>query len=247
MNEERYRLFKYRPINRFTLESLSDSTLFGARPEQLNDPQDCQIDLVSTIRQAAHMSSGSKRLALEDFLHDKGGSLASWQMKARNVGVCSCSMIGPAQLESLPLWEKYAGECSGVCLLYEFNEEFIVNPANGFLAIDKVRYGDDYLVDWLINDSPNPANGEFVIELLKRFLTTKTKRWSYEVEGRILRLQSGRFVMPPESLIQVCFGDRAKPEDIQKVQEVVKQHSSTCSIYRLTQEPNGSESIMIKL
>jgi hypothetical protein len=45
MDNESFVLYKYRAINKRLIESLINQTLYFARPDELNDPFDCRIDL----------------------------------------------------------------------------------------------------------------------------------------------------------------------------------------------------------
>lgn len=233
MSAEDYRFFKYRSVNRFTLRSLKTSTLYGAPPEKLNDPFDCQIDLDAAFQRAIKRADPERRAALKDFVAKHGTFLGTWVKNSKRVGVCACSLVGPDGKEALPLWKVYADNHKGVCLLYEFKEVHFNDPTNKYLGVDVVKYGDDCLTNWLLTSMESPLNTIFMSKLLERFLTIKADDWKQEREGRILRLQYGEFKVPRESLIQVCFGLRTPDRYIEKVCKLVAKHSDCKEIYRM--------------
>lgn len=63
-------ILKFRTINRFLIDSLVHSRIYFARPETLNDPFDCQIDVRKSLENAITQSSESARRILERFVDD---------------------------------------------------------------------------------------------------------------------------------------------------------------------------------
>lgn len=63
-------ILKFRTINRFLIDSLVHSRIYFARPETLNDPFDCQVDVRKSLENAITQSSESARRILERFVDD---------------------------------------------------------------------------------------------------------------------------------------------------------------------------------
>ena len=215
-----YRFFKFRLINKNLIDSLVNGSLYFALPSKLNDPFDCQIDLKKSARFAASKVSGLKREILLK-IANLDTFVDGIQQKMRKVGVCSFSL----SLEESLLWSHYADEHRGVCLLYEFTESFFLEKMNKIVGVTDIVYGENPLSDWLIESIPEQITDEFfdhfTTELLKKVLIVKAEGWHYENECRIIREQSGPFLLPKGYLKQVCFGMNTPESDIQLVRKIV--------------------------
>ncbi len=215
-----YRYFKYRFINKNLIDSLVNGSLYFALPSNLNDPFDCQVDIRKSANFAASKVSGMKREILLKIstLDNFGDEIQRRMMK---IGVCSFSL----NLEESLLWSHYADEHRGVCLMYEFTENFILEEANEIVGVSEIVYGENPLSDWLIENIPDQIENDFydhfTTELLKRVLIVKSDGWRYENECRIIRQKSGPFLIPKECLKQVCFGMHAEKADMQLVRKIV--------------------------
>ena len=58
MNDESFVLYKFRAIDKHLIESLVSQSLYFARPDALNDPFDCQIDLKAALKRAESSAGG---------------------------------------------------------------------------------------------------------------------------------------------------------------------------------------------
>ncbi|WP_257812759.1 DUF2971 domain-containing protein [Burkholderia glumae] len=224
-----YDLFKFKPVSEYLLDSLRKSSIWFARPDGLNDPFDCQIDLRATFSRALKKTIGEKRNVLLAMLSEPN-FLDNWEAQFSKVGVCSFTLD---HLNGL-MWAHYANDHRGVCLLYRFPEKFFITPTNKIIGVDKVRYGDDTVTDWLV-DAELDDIYQLRTELTKVYLTAKAPDWSYEKEIRVIRFNHGLFEIPPESLIQVCFGMRTSEKDITLVKDAANVHGlpvTYCQIVR---------------
>lgn len=215
-----YRYFKYRFINKNLIDSLVNGSLYFSLPSNLNDPFDCQIDIKKSANFAASKVSGIKRKILLRIstLDNFGDEIQRRMMK---IGVCSFSLT----LEEPLLWSHYADEHRGVCLMYEFTENFLLEEVNEIVGASEIEYGENPLSDWLIESIPDQIEDDFyddfTTKLLKRVLTVKADGWRYENESRIIRENAGPFLIPKECLKQVCFGMRTAKADMQLVRKIV--------------------------
>lgn len=221
-----YRYFKYRSINKDLIDSLVNGTLYFALPSNLNDPFDCQIDIRKSANFAASKVSGMKReillriSTLDNFVDEI-------QRRMMKIGVCSFSL----NLEEPLLWSHYADEHRGICLMYEFTENFLLEEVNEIVGVSKIEYGENPLSDWLIKSIPDRIEDDFydhfTTELLKRVLIVKAYGWRYENECRIIRQNAGPFLIPKECLKQVCFGMHTAEADMQLVRKIVDRAGYT--------------------
>jgi hypothetical protein len=78
VNDESFVLYRFRKIEKHLIESLVSQTLYFAKPEQLNDPFDCQIDLKGALKRAEPLATDDRKNLLLSFL---GNSMffENWQ------------------------------------------------------------------------------------------------------------------------------------------------------------------------
>ncbi len=229
-----YRLFKFRAINKRLIDSLVMSHLWFARPDTLNDPLDCRIDLHSSWRRAASSATGERRDWLQRNLDNKGFFDAVGR-KLSEVGVCSFSLDLDKHSSTSVQWAHYADEHRGVCLLYRFPEAFLLEKTNSIIGVDKVLYRDNELVNWLINDAPMEQDG-FLAELAMTCLRSKSPAWEYEREVRMIRHEPGLLNISMGFLEQVCFGLRTPQADIELVEKLAREHCGCQNFCRIIRD-----------
>jgi len=199
-------------------------SLYFARPAKLNDPFDCQLDIVKSFRRAIANTTGERQTRLQAAMF-KDDLLNSYKKQFESVGVCSFSLLDGSLDEPL-LWSHYANEHRGVCLLYQFSESFLIDPEKKIIGASIVKYEHDVLTKWLTDSEISPIDANnFVNEITKIFLTAKNPAWKHEKELRILRTLDGNFDIPRGSLEQVCFGLRTPQADIDLITKLAKEYS----------------------
>lgn len=221
-----YNYFKYRPINKRLIESLVTRTWYFARPDTLNDPFDCRIDLRKAFVRAAATALGSRSKFYDAVLAKENGNLQSMVNKLSNVGVCSFSLTPSSDL----LWAHYADNHRGVCLNYEFAPLVAMNLAQ-LVGVDTVKYGGNVFTDWL-DIAPVDAgdSASFLNALATVYLTAKSEQWAYEEEARIIRTEAGLLEVPRNILTGVCFGLRTSLDDIHLITDLVRQYTD-CTVF----------------
>lgn len=198
-----FKSFRYRPINEFLWDSLTQAELYFSVPPMLNDPLDCQIDLLGVLHRAVDAAQGARQGTLERLLGAES-FLTEIQADMLTFGVCCFSET----LCNKEMWERYAASHTGICLRYEIPKQFINDPANGIFGYSPVTYADDALFNWLIaTDALHKLSlVAAAIEVMKKALTTKGDNWVQEKEARIIRPLAGPMKVERRFLTQVCFG-----------------------------------------
>lgn len=215
-----YRYFKFRSINKHLIESLVNSSLYFAKPDMLNDPFDCKLDLAKSFSRAASSATGERKDFLETVL-EKTPFAEDWKMLFDNVGICSFSLDSLDLNETL-MWSHYADKHKGLCLSYRFPESFFLDPQNKVFVWGKVKYTDDALTDWLKTDAPLEFDN--LNPLIEIYLTAKSPAWKYEGEARIIREEHGPLIIPFGYLEQICFGLHTPKADIDLVTKLASEY-----------------------
>jgi len=217
-----YVIFRFRRIDKHFLQSLVNSELYFARPEQLNDPFDCRVDFRISLDNAIIRASGTSQDKLKQLREIINKAVNSDKIKAfvENIGVCSFSL----EISNTLMWSHYADNHRGVCLTYGFPKSFFDETINEILGIVRVDYGPDPLSDWFLRvfDQSMPFDG-FVRSLIKKAFTVKAELWRYEQEVRIVRKSAGVQVIDKQFLKQICFGLATPDKDITLVKKIVEQ------------------------
>ncbi len=210
-----YNLFKFRDIDKYLIDSLVKGTLYFAHTSKLNDPFDCQLDLQKAAERAAKKVTGEKRKSLEG-LASLDGYFVDLQPHITNSGISSFTL----QMDNPLLWSHYANEHKGLCLMYEFEEPFLMDSKNEIVGAAPVEYGDNLLTDWLVDNAPRVDGSDFnqfTLDIVKRIFTIKNSCWEHEEEAIIIRPKEGALDIPKNYLKQICFGMNTSSDDIDLV------------------------------
>jgi len=179
-----YSLFKFREINKNFIDSLVKGAWCFARQDQLNDPFDCNIDVINSIKNATRSLNG-RRAANLNALLATNRLLRNFQRELDKLGICSFSL----HMKETLLWSHYANNHSGVCVLYDVPEDYL-NDGESFAGSSSVSYRPNPLTSWFrkISNRMPSTEQELITELLKVVLTSKEKSWKYEKENKVPHL-----------------------------------------------------------
>ena len=219
LNYKPFSLYKFRRINKRLIESLLSQSLYFAKPDELNDPFDCRIDLIKVIKRAELAATGERKKFLSSLL-GAPEFFEVWKSNLDTVGVLAFSRTNREVL----LWSHYADEHRGLCLEYQFQGDHLLTEEFNLIAAGNVDYLAEPLTEWL--KSAPMDRTKFVEELLHKYLKTKSPAWKYEQESRIIRRPHGpfKFNIRSQFLSEVCFGLRTPPADIDLVTNLAQNY-----------------------
>ena len=236
MCESDHSYFKFRRINDRLFESLANSQLFFASPNQLNDPFDCQPDLRSSFSRARQSATGTKRDFLESALEYGGQQFFENAERAlQQIFVCSFSSNPLIPL----MWSHYADEHRGVCISYRFPASFL----KGY-GVYEVQYGDNVLTHWLQTKAPMEL-GKFNYEFPRICVSTKSLAWQYECEVRIIGNKPG-LVNIGTCVDKIYFGLRTPQDNIDQITKIAADHCGCENFLRVVRDQNSDFGITVK-
>jgi len=213
-------VFKFRKINKHFIESLVSPSLYFAKPDSLNDPFDCRLDLFSSFNEATLESTGKRREYLFKFLENPD-IFRNWDAQMSKIGVCSFSSTADETL----LWSHYADDHKGACVLYRLPESFIKSPTLHLTAGGEVGYAPDPLTNWLKTaDIEGLDIDSFVGQLIHIYLKSKSPAWQPEKEVRLIRRNNGVVAIENNFIQQICFGLQTPVSDIDLVSKLAKAY-----------------------
>lgn len=242
-----FKLFKFRKINKDLLKGIVNGTVYCAKPEKLNDPFDCQVNILRAAENAIDELDGERRLNLEFFVKMLREWMAELQKQLQSVAICSFSLNPPEKhiVDNPLLWSHYADDHRGLCLNYVIPEEFL-NDKNEIIGIAPVEYGENLLKEFFLDAFPTERNDvkQFMDKLVEKSLTIKNSHWEYESEIRIIHETEGPFELNKSHLKQVYFGLNISKSDIDLVVELIEKQNYSVEFYRM--ERCGSSDFGIK-
>jgi len=248
-------LFKYSPINGWTIEGLRDKTIHFKCPADYNDPFDCRINLVidGTDEQ---WESYRKRIGItaEQLNEYKKTSKVTFENSGeyykeihrhslRTIHLSCFSEIS----DNILMWSHYANSHKGICLMFEtvkydtiqfmiFNNQDVhytnSNLPPDHVGIIRVRYSEKL---------PEAYNHlEYYKDKIAPFLMTKSLDWEYEKEWRMMLPQEALKTENPRyldgQLKGIIFGLNCSDEDKILIKNALK--GQTVRFYKATAKKN---------
>jgi hypothetical protein len=215
-------VFKYRPINRYLIESLVKPSLYFCTPERLNDPFDCQLDLEKIFNRELPTTTEPLRGFLSEFVTPP--ALERWKGILASIGVCSFSTTP----EDALMWSHYAEDHKGVCVTYSLPYKFLMSPHFQLTALGDVTYSDNPVTNFL-KSTPTDYRS-FIEGLMHVYLKSKSPPWQYEREQRIMRRPHGVCEIPGEFVTQIIFGLRTPAADLELVKRLALDYTG-CTVF----------------
>lgn len=218
-NPEIKSLFKYKPLNQFTLDIIANDRIYYPKPDSFNDPFDtkCSFKNSSAIVQSQNLAKIKRVFPNEDpseimayTRKDLTGEIDSFKNALRDFGILSLA----EDEKDILMWSHYADDHKGVCIEFERTE---TNELGDPKATRKVAYTKSY--PSMSVKSLLSKNGHH--NSLMRVLYTKSEHWSYEKEWRNFQFTGGKVYPIPGKILSITFGARASEMDIDIVKKLV--------------------------
>jgi hypothetical protein len=207
-------LYKYRALDKYSLASLTNNTIWLAKPESFNDPFDCAITLdrrrykesilhALVVAMERAKPAGLRREHLQDvwpvdkeaFERFREGIYEAMQA----MGICSFS----ASANQMLLWSHYADNHKGFVIEYDCSEGTELRE-----LVRKVIYQDEM---------PSVAATDFSALNRERAFDalwlTKAKCWGYEDEWRVMTDKGNCSFTAPSKMVSIIFGARMPDSD----------------------------------
>lgn len=245
------RLYKYQPFDLYSLQNLTRRELYFSRPENLNDPYDCDPPFEIT---KAHRTQKNIKILFDkvknyetrksnidaatfDHLYLTNGKPdhrfrrkyidSPYPIKeqiSEKVGVTCFSK----RMDNFLLWSHYADKHRGFCL--EFDVDTLLNdyPGTKLYRVDYPK--SNKLIRFSVNEILNDPN------LLEKILTRKSYSWQHEQEWRLFCRTGGNeaFGYNPKAITKIFFGNKMTCEHKEVIIKILSkntQETKTNSIY----------------
>lgn len=230
-------LYKYRELNNFGMRLVSSGELYFSAPGNLNDPLDCTFPSDAVLRAV----EGKANKQLRDKLREISSQIypdkitgesneffLAVENRVNNAGIVSLSSTATEPL----MWSHYADGHKGICVGIDqgFLQKLIEreDPSDHLIGCPKVSYKavPDF-VDIILSRlqrcldgkpfKPDRLFGDLVVPVL----TTKSDRWVYEEEYRMIRTKPGAMNIPREAIKEVIVGQKIASGDFELVKTLL--------------------------
>ncbi|MGY3855285.1 DUF2971 domain-containing protein [Aeromonas aquatilis] len=225
-------IYKYFPINQYTLATFLNKKIWFSFPQDFNDPFDCQINADKTCSEASceqcryaygpqcdQFLYALRQLTLDQRIDIKQVAKSTNDQLER-VGVSCFSK----NKYNILMWSHYADSHKGICV--EFEQDTLFNEK---IKFSDVKYHESFPFHELQNSleaceedwGDNLTPMDTVIAVFSdAILTTKYKAWKDEEEVRAIYTgtddfkSDGGFIFSPSAIKNVFFGCKTSARDM---------------------------------
>lgn len=222
-------LFKYYPINEYTFDVIKTERVWMPDPTNFNDPYDCALSL--DMKSYHERNSDFHSIVRDVMLGKRDRSeipmskapVPGWVMSVANeefrdeqskFGVCCFSETNL----SILMWSHYADNHKGVCIEFEFSEDFLKNS-----ELSKVIYCNEF--PKFTFDDYRGFSKEEVKNKIRQLITIKAKDWEYEKEWRLIHNEKNTFYPKILKIKSVLLGVRADQNVKYEIIDLLKGRS----------------------
>jgi hypothetical protein len=226
-------LYKYRPINKHTLNMILSNEAHFSLPKDFNDPFDCNIipELIYTEQEVEAFIS-SQRLRpgaeafqkeLQDLQSDPTGTLDKhFRDSVNNVRKGVRIFCLSEANDNVMMYSHYADSHRGLCI------EFQVQNDPFFELLNCVSYPEKI-------PQVHPFDGDKFrtqAEIVDFEIRTKSISWSYEKEWRIIKQEPDPsfYNFGPNVLTALIFGFQTPQEDRFLVEDIVRDRKPSIQL-----------------
>jgi len=224
-------LYKYRPIDEYSINTILSGELYFQKAINLNDPFDCFVDEIidgddddwKKYFKGRNKSIDYINKKLKD-IHNKRFNFDKFirEYSSQNYFYVSCFS---KEFDNILMWSHYANCHKGICIGYNvthFNNSLTLKCKDGYLNRKEIQ-GRNYLPLFRVfykDERPEPNNIlKSSKDKIMEFLYTKSIDWEYEKEYRIIlddkTILKNPVLLDKNEIKEVIFGLKT-PEDKKK-------------------------------
>ena len=224
--------FKYRPLDKYTEQTILENKIYFPSPATFNDPFDGRISLIMSgtdqewrkylhkiYRENQPSLGGPKRIQLVNKIMSSGRYKTAFEAYSSDHIVDSIGTLClSGNATNILMWAHYADAHKGVCLRFKPQSRF-------FLRAQKINYSEPYPTTRIFDDH---------LARMNAIILTKSDDWAYEEEWRVLEYDHGPGVyqFPPNSFDAIVVGCRATDADVDRVVDLANRSPSKLQVLR---------------
>ena len=222
-------LYKYRSFNNYGLQILTNREIYFSSPEELNDPLECLFKRLPIEKEIKRRLT-EEELVLFNELSEKRYSergtcnLVPIFQAIENISK-QAGIFSLCQTNNDPLmWSHYADGHRGFCIGFSrsYFEDLISNSWQELSIVSgsEVDYSAspkylDVIIEYIkkYHKKKNKLFDNLIKPVLISIINTKSNKWCYEMEYRMVRFSKGRLKFQPEAIKEIIIGQKTSSSD----------------------------------
>jgi hypothetical protein len=235
-------LYKYKPLNVYTLETIMNGIIYLPAMSELNDPFEGSIPHVFDKEELTpeniflrmlglareeypyldetklhqYVYDNQQKGLLFDETHIAQQDKKMSEILERTIGIYSLT----TERNNFLMWSHYANSHKGICI--GFDTMVLTDYVTKFLG--KVTYQKDL---------PKYRLFEVFNESFRRVYLTKSRIWQYEQEYRLVKMFGVQQMVkiPLDGIVEVILGCNVPQEEKELVQSIISMNNPNCELY----------------
>ena len=216
-------IYKYMPINEYTLKNLLKNQIWFSSPKNFNDPFDCKmfrltkpaLDEIKDFLDAKTEEEVQQKIKLYKNNTEDALKVAQDKVKEIISNTYYISCFSHTK-KNILMWSHYSDKHKGICLAFNsvnmFKNSNYIN--NNILKFLEVKYVKKY-------PEINIFNINNFIKDVNKVFQLKHLFWKEEKEIRFITEKKETLAFEKEALSEIVFGCELKPTD-DDVKDVIK-------------------------
>ena len=233
-------LYKYRSFNNYGLQILTNCEIYFSSPEELNDPLECQFKCLPAAEEIKRRLTKAELDIFDELsgkkYYERGTNNAvpifqAIENKTKQSGIFSLSRTNEEPL----MWSHYADGHRGFCIGFSrsYFEDLIANSWQNLSIVggSDVEYSAspkylDIIIEYIKNYRPTENRFDDLIkQVLISIINTKSDKWCYEEEYRMVRFSKGLLKFQPEAIKEIIIGQKTNSSDKTMLSKILENTS----------------------
>jgi hypothetical protein len=248
------RLFRYFPLGyldtevnnmqfNYAKEMLCNGNFLFQNPIKFNDPFDCKPKFNLNLENPEEYDRLCNQMRKENPYCGYAGAVSildnlkqdprkiekliklledGFNENMKNSGI----MCFSGKLKDILLWSHYSNGHKGYCLEFKYEEIKEYLESNQIGAFEPVVYSNEFPARTYAAVDP--------LENIKSIIFTKSKKWSYEKEYRLLiPTMDNNPKLPLTCIKSIYLGAKISPNDYVKMTDIIKSSKAKLSVFKM--------------
>ena len=242
------RVFQYRKIADYTIESLINETIYCNKVCECNDPNDSLVLFDLETLTIESLKEIRKRYGSGDYLNDEIDIESIRELYKKNSVIfreifrnwrISCFTT---DYKNGPMWAMYGDNHRGICVEFDGKHEF-------FEYLREVQYVNKlYKMNLAVREGTSSEEIQSYKEDVDKFMFSKDEKWRYESEYRVIQPPREAFPWPISGgLRAIYFGNKVEENKIAEIICRLKECLPSIKYYKETFNEDNQEICFIEI
>jgi hypothetical protein len=225
------KLYKYRTVDKFTLDILVSGQIYFPTPARFNDPFDTQCSFkkdfenVSFAEASRIFEDDAENMTIHKYSSKISPRASAFKKELEQFGILSLCATSNNQL----LWAHYAMNHTGICIGFK-------RASNNMLGDDIHTAEVSYIASYPTISASSIKDNNAKKQAQHRVLHSKSELWRYEEEWRCVVSEGDKTYAIPGEISEIIFGCRTTESDKSLIKQIIRGKS--INLYQAELKPN---------